>query len=138
MRALVAAIVLLASCGGGAGANGQMDEPQMLPEPTTETWSEPAGDEQVRFWPASARVEQGVPYRMTTYTHCGLDYLLDFDGSFWEVASGPEDTGDALGDPEDEGVITLVSADTAVYESGREAEFHLRRLAGPREVHLCE
>jgi hypothetical protein len=113
--------------------------PQPLPEPTAEPrWEELDDDGVVRHWPRSAQVEPGVPYRMTAYTHCGLDHLLDFDGSYWEVAGGPDDPYDALADPEDAGVITLVADDTAVYRSSTGAEFELRRTDGPRDTHWCE
>lgn len=133
-RTVTGMLVLLlagAACGGSAE---QLAVP--LPEPTTEPRSEELPDYRVRVWPNSARVEEDVPYRIDVYTHCGLDHLLDFDGSFWEVTQGPE--APELGDPEDEGVITLESEDRAVYRSSTGATFELRRLEGPREIYLCE
>ncbi len=129
---------LLVSCGPLTdGVLGPRGAP--LPEPTTEPRTEHLDDgAMVRMWPRSARVEEGVAYRMATYTHCGLDYALDFDGSFWEVVSGPTDRRTSLDDPEDEGTITLVETDRAVYESSTGAQFELRRTDGPREVHVCE
>ena len=35
--------------------------------------------------PKSARVEQGRAYSFRLYTHCGVDFLTDFDGSFWDA-----------------------------------------------------
>jgi hypothetical protein len=130
---VIVAVALTAACGGG----GLGQAPRPLPEPTGEARTEDLPDGQVRAWPRSATVEEGVRYRMTVYTHCGLDYLLDFDGSFWEVASGPA-YDDTLGDPDDEGIITLVGVDDAVYESSGGGEFPLRRVEGPREVWLCD
>lgn len=93
-------------------------------------------DDQVRFWPRSAAVEQDVDYEMTVYTHCGLDYLFDFDTSFWLLASGHAHEGAA--DPVDEGVIRLVSDDEALYTSSLGYEFDLTRHEGPKDVFMCE
>ena len=130
-----AMVGLAVGCGGGLSVSGQ---PQPLPEPAAEPRWEMIDEDHVRIWPTSAAVEEGVAYRMTAFTHCGLDHLFDLDGSFWEVAEGPAESGEALDNPEDEGVVTLVASDTAVYASSTGAEFRLRRLDGPREVLLCE
>lgn len=125
---VVVAALLVAACGA--------PEPQQLPEPV-ETWrTEELADGQVRFWPRSAPVEQGVTYHMTTYTHCGLDYLFDFDASFWVVESGPGHG--YLNDPDDEGQVRLVSENRAVYISSLDGEFNLIRIDGPREIYLCD
>lgn len=81
-------------------------------------------------------MEEGVDYTMVAYTHCGLDYLLDFDTSFWVVQSRPE--GGQLDDPFDAGVIRLVSEGEAVFVSAAGDEFGLARTEGPREVGYCE
>lgn len=54
------------------------------------------------------------------------------------IAVRPADRRTSLDDPEDEGTITLVGTDRAVYETSRGAEFELHRRDGPRDVHLCE
>src|SRR2546425_8592843 len=43
------------------------------------------------FWPSSAPVQQGIAYVFDT-GHCGLDFLTDFDGSFWDPIS-PKNKG---------------------------------------------
>jgi hypothetical protein len=130
---LMVLAVLAVSCGDAGGR----DAARELPE-RGEVRQEELDDLRVRRWPASGEVEQGVRYRMTAYTHCGLDHLLDFDGSLWEVASGPDDPWAELGDPFDDGVIRLEADDVAVYESSTGAEFRLRRLEGPKDIHLCD
>jgi hypothetical protein len=138
MAALVAAttMVLTAACGGGGVSVGS--QPQPLPERAGEPRSEMIDEDHARIWPTSGAVEEGVAYGMHADTHCGLDHLFDFDGSFWEVTDGPDEPWETLDNPEDEGVVILIAADTAVYESSGGSEFRLRRLDGPREVVLCE
>jgi hypothetical protein len=139
-RMLVAVVtaILVAGCGTAIGV-GAGAEPRPLPEPSTEPRSEQLPNHQVRFWPHSAAVEEEVRYHMSAYTHCGLDYLFDFDGSFWEVAAAPDEPrGSVLNDPADQGVVTLVDPDTALYESSLGAEFRLIRIAGPRDVDVCD
>jgi hypothetical protein len=64
--------------------------------------------------------------------HCGLDFLTDFDGSFWDPINP-----NAPGDPpafffnEDQGTMTLVSEDRARYTSSSGEEVSLRRHHGP-------
>jgi hypothetical protein len=83
------------------------------------------------LWPRSAPVEQGVEYEFDT-GHCGLDYLPDFDGSFWR----PMNPNAAQEPPdfffnEDEGTMTLESEDVAIYESSHGEHVRLERLPGP-------
>lgn len=120
--------LLVSACGSPAA--------QQLPEPAEPPRSEELADGRVRFWPRSAPVEQAVTYAITVYTHCGLDYLFDLDTSFWELAAGPDHSH--LGDPDDEGLVRLVSPTEAIYTSSLDGEFRLIRTEGPRVVHLCE
>ena len=60
-----------------------------------------------RFWPRSARVERGVVYRFEV-PHCGLDWLVDFDGSFWEPVYVMPDRPPDFAINSDIGTITLV------------------------------
>jgi hypothetical protein len=126
----VTAAVLVAGCFESA------DQPRTLPSPTGDQRSETLPDDRVRYWPRSAPVDEGVNYTMVAYTHCGLDYLLDFDTSSWVVQSGPEPT--PLDDPFDAGVIRLISEGEAVFVSAAGDEFALARTEGPREVGYCE
>lgn len=129
--------ILLAACGGfGVFA---VDSPQTLPEPTAEPRHEMLDDEnQVRIWPRSARVEEGVTYRFTAYTHCGLDHALDFDGSFWRLDARLTRDNHELHDPDDKGTIRLDSEDVAVFTSSRGTQFRLVRHDGPLDTFFCD
>jgi dipeptidyl aminopeptidase/acylaminoacyl peptidase len=89
-----------------------------------------------RFWPRSGLAEVGVAYRFDT-GHCGLDFMTDFDGSFW----GPIEPD--VGQPpdffhnQDVGAIALASADTAIYRSSGGTEVTLVRMDGRVTTHLC-
>lgn len=133
-RALVWAAVLglLAALGACTSSS-----PRSLPDHAPAR-TEALPDDRIRVWPRSAPIEVGVVYRMRPVTHCGLDHLFDLDGSFWEVVARPDPAGDHLGDPYDDGTVSLVDEDTAVYESSTGAEYRLTRLEGPREVWPCE
>lgn len=94
------------------------------------------------FYACSAPVKLGVPCRFRLYTHCGLGYGPDFDGSFWTTADSTVATSDnppaGLGDPYDRGTIELVSQDHADYEGASGKTFRLRRLPGHQVVRaLC-
>jgi hypothetical protein len=112
------------------------NDPRPLPSPSTDRRSQDLGEGRARFWPNSVRVEEGVAYQITVYTHCGLDFLLDFDGSFWKLSADPPQTP-AWGNPEDSGVITLTGDDTALYRSSQGVEVDVTRLTGPKDVRLC-
>lgn len=59
------------------------EQPQPEPKPT---------DGQFIYRSVSRQVEWGQPYRFSIFVHCGIDPLVDFDGSFWDVeesAVGP-------------------------------------------------
>src|SRR5438270_11891195 len=87
--------------------------------------SVPASDGKYLFYPRSASVIQGVVYRFSLYTHCGLDnpVALDFDGGFWDpTGPGPASDGSAnppagFDNPYDNGTIQLLSHDLAEYRS---------------------
>ena len=89
----------------------------------------------LKMWPGSIDVDVGQRFRYTAYTHCGIDYALDFDGSFWR-ARGSSDEG--LDDPFDHGVITLLGEDEASYESSSGATVILERQPGPQVVSGCD
>jgi hypothetical protein len=86
--------------------------------------------------PAPAPLEAGgaqlgTEYRYVLYDHCRLDTVpIEFDGSEWRI-EGP--TGGAnppagFGNPEDEGIITLDSADTGTYRSSGGVERRIIRV----------
>lgn len=94
-----------------------------------------------RFWPRSAPVERGVIYRFQV-PHCGLDWLVDFDGSFWEGTAIVDGTGWVpAGDiPDgDVGTIELTGApEWARYEASDGTWTLLSRIDGPVVRQPCE
>ena len=98
------------------------------------------------FYPRSAWVIQGVVYRFSLYTHCGLDnpVALDFDGSFWDpIGPGPASDGSGnppagFDNPYDNGTIQLLSHDRAEYQSqsGTVLRFS-RSSSASRTSYIC-
>ena len=111
--------------------------PEPLPSPTVrDNRMQEVGKDRFKFWPASAEVEQGVEYQFRS-DHCGLDFLTDFDGSFWIPEEVPGD-GPTYYYNEDDGTMTLVSSDRALYVSSDGQETNLTRHPGPITVkRLC-
>lgn len=102
----------------GACVSNFLSDVRPLPDPTGDNRSQHTA-KGFRFWPASVPIEEDVEYSFNT-GHCGLDYLTDFDGSFWRPINP-----NAPGDPpsfffnQDQGTLTLTSDDTAVAECCR-------------------
>ncbi|HKP51797.1 MAG TPA: hypothetical protein VJ183_04005 [Chloroflexia bacterium] len=103
--------------------------------------------------PNSARVQQGQAYEFGIFTHCGVDHSVDFDGSFWDLANGPDD-GNApiyVGNPGQKGIMTLVDPNHARFDysfegrrfiSGQLVPTHggsidFVRHAGPKHIMPC-
>ena len=78
--------------GWAVGSLGSMieaieGEPEIKPEPsptTDEFDSETLADGRIRIRPRSAEVADEGTYRFTV-PHCGLDWMVDFDASFWKA-----------------------------------------------------
>ena len=90
-----------------------------------------------RFWPRSGPAERGIVYRFAV-PHCGLDWLVDFDGSFWEPVYAMPDRKPDSAINGDIGAITLIEADRATYVSSTEEQVGLLRVAGPIVRQLCD
>jgi hypothetical protein len=93
-----------------------------------------------RFWPRSGPAERGVVYRFEV-PHCGLDWLVDFDGAFWEGTAIVDGTGWVPADdiPDgDVGTIELTGADWARYEASDGTWTLLSRVDGPIVRQLCD
>jgi hypothetical protein len=65
--------------------------------------------------PLSSPAELGKSYPFQLYTHCGADLAVDFDGSFWQL-SNPAEVPESLGDPSQEGKMTLIDSDHARFD----------------------
>jgi hypothetical protein len=114
------------------------NEPRSLPAPLREDFrSEFVSDEAgYRFWPRSAPVEEGVTYRYDT-GHCGLDFMIDFDGSFWHAVNPNSGEEPILFYDQDVGTIERIDDDRARYRSSSGREVRLERIDGPIVTQLC-
>ena len=109
------------------------------PSPTAEQRFEQTDDGKVRVWPVTEDVEDEGKYLFTA-PHCGLDWMIDFDTSFWKAVK-PADYGN--GDDysffynSDEGTITFVDSDSAIYQASTGEKIRLERLDGSIVIHPC-
>ncbi len=91
--------------------------------------------------PVSTPAEIGHTYPFQLLTHCGVNYHVDFDQSFWEatvpVWDGAGSPPPGLRNPVQDGTMTLLDTDHARFDySGGQIPF--RRLTEPKVVHgLC-
>jgi len=132
VRFLIALLLALFASGCDASERGEA-----LPEPVSTPSSQLLKDQRVRMWPRSVQVEQGVEYAYET-GHCGLTYDLDFDGSFWRAVNpnGRKEPPKFFINY-DKGYITLVSEESASYESSTGEVVELRRIDGPIVIGGC-
>jgi hypothetical protein len=110
--------------------------PQPLPSPTASQRTEPA-DDKIKVWPASAQVERGVRYAFTV-GHCGLEHVVDFDGSLWKPLIAEDQPRPHFLINSDEGVMTLISEQRAIYRGSTGERVRMARLEGPQVVFTCE
>lgn len=83
-----------------------------------------------KYWPRSAPVEEAVEYRFNT-GHCGLDFMTDFDGSFWIPETVPAEEEPSFYFNEDIGTMQLLAENEAVYTSSAGDAVTLSRHPGP-------
>jgi hypothetical protein len=71
--------------------------------------------------------------------HCGLQHVVDFDGSYWDLDSSTlsEEEESQFGINSDLGTIALIDRDIAVYRSSRKGEATLHRHTGAKTFGLC-
>lgn len=119
-----AALVLLTGC-----VHGLLGSPAALPSPTRADFRTLETKRGIKFWPRSAPVETGVEYSFDT-GHCGLGYLTDFDGSFWQPINPNKAEEPSFFSNEDRGTMTLVSHDRAVYRASTGQRVTLHRHRG--------
>ena len=74
--------------------------------------------EPVEVSPNSPRASLGKPYPFVLNIHCGLDFEVDFNGSFWKLDERRGVPEDYLGGgvPELEGTMTLITPDRARFD----------------------
>jgi hypothetical protein len=70
--------------------------------------------------------------------HCGLDRIVDFDGSFWEPVYVTPDRKPDSSINADIGTITLIGPDEARYVSSSDEQVSLFRVDGPIVRHPCD
>jgi hypothetical protein len=115
-----------------------------LPAPQGSVHPSPAeGGATFHFFANSSRVEMGRFYRFRLYTHCGLNELVDFDGSLWDY-SGPGSPDDGnrnppagFANPYDDGTMKLISANVAEYQSSKGAVVRYTRRSGQKQLRMC-
>jgi hypothetical protein len=134
---VIALVLMAAACGTEALEVG--NEPKPEPSSTGEPRSEQLKGGKLRTWPASEDVDNEGTYFFTV-PHCGLDWMVDFDTSFWKAIE-PDDFGNGDKYPffynSDEGTISFKGADSAVYTASTGDEIRLKRLPGPITIHPC-
>ena len=88
--------------------------------------------------PTSAPVVPGRSYPFQV-GHCGLLDVVDFSGSYWVVDETTLSAGERaqFGINGNEGTMTLVDSETAVYRSGAGGEATLRRSVGVLDRGPC-
>ena len=77
-----------------------------------------------------------MPFRL--YTHCGFDWRLDFDESFWQMYAGPLPQGTRTNDPIQRGTLTLLTDEVAVFRfdvrTGEASVYFVRNDTPKHEV----
>jgi len=125
---------------GGVPSSNVPLSPQPESTPTTSEFrSEKVGKYRYRVWPRSADVPNVGAYRFSV-PHCGLEWMTDFDGSFWKIIDRKSygENGPSFFINSDQGTLTFEDDDAVVYRPSRGQEIRLRRLPGPTVIHLCE
>jgi hypothetical protein len=109
---------------------------EALPVPDPSPWPIKPNDQHAR--PRSAEVAIGRERPFELYTHCGIDFHVDFAGSFWQWYAGK--TG-AVGDPFQKGTMTLLSDDAAVFRyhsRGDQLSIYFVRNDTPKALLHCD
>ena len=109
---------------------------EALPVPESTPW--PIQSDEKRDRPTSSDVAIGQERRLKLYTHCGIDFRVDFDGSFWQsyvVGKTP-----TVGDPFQKGTMTLLSGEVAVFRfdgQGEQGSIYFVRNDSPKPESGC-
>jgi len=103
------------SRGADPGARSATIAPILEGTPIAFLQTMPAGTQTRVLLPESPRAEPGVAYEFELMVHCGADYSVDFDGSFWDLSAQEGVTAHG-GIPSYRGRMTLVSPDQARFD----------------------
>jgi hypothetical protein len=150
---MMALMVLVASCTEGTDAtvdlvpstppstapspSSSLLPPDALPVPLASPW--PIQPNSPRDHPRSADVGVGESRRFELYTHCGIDFRVDFDGSFWQSYNVGQKT--RITDPFQKGTMTLLTGDVAAFRFGsgdRMAAVFFVRNDSPKPAVVCD
>jgi hypothetical protein len=84
--------------------------------------------------PKSARAVIGKAYAFQLYTHCGIDFSVDFDASFWDaVGARPA----AIGNPIQKGTMTLLDARRSRFSYDKGSISYTRHAGIKTIPYLC-
>ena len=133
----LAMVILLGGCGG-------ISQSTMTPVPISQlpiaTWTPVSAAQTEQSFevrePLSPQADLGKAYPFQLYTHCGADYAVDFDGSFWQL-SNPSEVPMSLGNPYQEGEMTLINPEYARFDYAGSSLLFIRHK-GPKYAPPCE
>ncbi len=157
LPAILAVVFILVGCGATRATTASTGTPAMnttgsasrsplpiisptLPAPPPAD-SAPTPTVGIILTPMSPPAQVGRSYAFDLLTHCGVNYHVDFDRSFWEatipVWDGSGNPPPNLRNPFQDGTMTLLDTDHARFDySGGAIPF--RRLTGAKVVNgLC-
>lgn len=155
MRSLALIVVaLLTACTGPSDPEGSLSPDvdgtprppsivlpaEALPVPDASPWPSPIqpGDEQDHASSPDVAIGREQPFKL--YTHCGIDFRVDFDESFWQAYPYPRQRA-PVGDPFQQGVMTLLTDEVAVFRyrsQGNKASIYFVRNDSPRARVGCD
>lgn len=110
---------------------------EALPVPDASPWPIRPGDKQDHASSRDVAIGHAQPFEL--YTHCGIDFRVDFDESFWQ--SYPGEKASPVGDPVQQGTMTLLTDRVAVFRyrsHGNEASIYFVRNDTPRARVGCD
>jgi len=154
MRSFAFVIVaLLAACTGPKDPNGSpfpaidgtprppsvVLPAEALPVPHVSPWPSPIGPGDQQDHASSPDVAIGKERPFELYTHCGIDFRVDFDESFWQ--SYPGENASPVGDPVQQGTMILLTDEVAVFHyrtQGNNASIFFVRNDTPRARVGCD
>ena len=132
----LALAMLLGGCGGSQQPTMTLIPISQLPIATWTPVPPTEGEQNPEILePLSLKADFGQAYPFRLFTHCGADYRVDFDGSFWQL-SNPSEVPASLGDPEQEGTMTLINSDYARFDFEGGSLLFIRH-EGPKYVPGC-
>ena len=109
---------------------------EALPVPAPSPWAITPEDRRDRPGSSDIAIGQQRPFQL--YTHCGVDFRVDFDGTFWESYAGKTRS---LGNPVQRGVMTLLSDEVSVFRfesQGHQAtSIYFVRNDSPKAEGVC-